>query len=310
MSRFQRATKTAIKLRGAAYGPSGAGKTMSSLRIMRGLVGPTGRIAFIDTESNSSRRYADRFDFDQLNLIDPTVDDYVAAIDEAAAAGYDGLVIDSLSHGWKWLTQEVEQIAKARYRGNTWSAWSEGTPLWDKLTRAILRFNTVGHVLATMQSKTEWVTADSNGRKSPQRVGLSPNAGKGIEYEFDFLLEITPDHLANVVKDRTGRFQDQTLNRPGEDFGRELAAWLATGDPAPEDPADKPAPGPAAADADSVYARAAATIAKAKTVAKLGSIADTLDLRLSEGRLTDAEHADLRQKIDARDAELAAEAAP
>ena len=38
------------------------------------------------------------------------------------------------------------------------------------------------------------------------------------------------------MKDRTGKFQDQTLDKPGEDFGQALAAWLSTG-PAPVRPA-------------------------------------------------------------------------
>lgn len=283
MTRFTRATKDTVNLRGAFFGPAGAGKTLTTLRVMRGLVGPTGRIAVIDTEANSSRRYADRYDFDQLDLTDPTIDDYVQAIDEARAAGYHGLIIDSLSHGWKWLTQEVELIAKAKYRGNTWSAWSEGTPLWESLTRAILRFNQHGHVLATMQSKTEWITADTGGgKKTPQQVGLSPNAGKGIEYEFDFLVQMTADHHANVIKDRTGRFQDRALHKPGEDFGAELAAWLTA----------SPTASPTADD----------TLAKISTAsaAALEKLEGKIHDREAAGSITGADANRLRAAIAAR----------
>lgn len=230
---FKKATKRQAKLRAAVFGPSGAGKTFSSLRIARGLVGDGGRIAFIDTERGSASKYSDRFDFDVQELRDHSVAGYVAAIKEAE--GYDALVIDSLSHGWQSLLEEVEKLAKAKYRGNTWSAWSEGTPLQKKLVNAILDFP--GHVIATIRSKTEWTTVeDGRGKKVPQRVGMAPEQGKGIEFEFDVLLEVSTEHIANVIKDRTGRFQDKLIDKPGEEFGRELAAWLSEGEPAPAGP--------------------------------------------------------------------------
>ncbi len=228
MAGFKKATKAQAKLRAAVFGPSGAGKTFTSLRVATGLAGDGGRIAVIDTERGSASKYADRFAFDVLELEDQSIDGYVAAIREAGAAGYTVLVIDSLSHGWQTLLEEIEKLAKAKYRGNTWSAWSEGTPLQRRLVQAILAYP--GHVLATMRSKTEWTTVDDGrGKKSPQRVGLAPEQGKGVEYEFDLLVEISTEHIANVIKDRTGKFQDKLLDKPGEEFGKQLAAWLAEG---------------------------------------------------------------------------------
>jgi len=110
-----------------------------------------------------------------------------------------------------------------------------------------------GHVIVTMRSKTEWIQeASDNGRSKPVRVGLAPEQGKGIEYEFDILLELTADHLGTVIKDRTGKFQDKTIDKPGEDFGVALREWLAdSAEPAAEKkpepiPAQPAAPAPAA----------------------------------------------------------------
>jgi hypothetical protein len=196
----------------------------------------------MDTERGSASKYADRFEFDVCELTDKTIEGYCKVIREAGQAGYATLVIDSLSHAWQELLEEVDQVAKAKYRGNTWSAWSDGTPKQRRLVDAILGYP--GHVLATMRSKTEWQTGEGkNGKSQPVRVGLAPEQGKGIEYEFDLLVEIGTDHQAMVIKDRTGKFQDKIIDRPGEDFGRELAAWLADGTPAPVVPATpKPAP--------------------------------------------------------------------
>lgn len=239
MAGFKKATKAQAKLRAAVFGPSGGGKTFSCLRIARGLAGD-GTVAVIDTERGSASKYSDRFDFDVLELTDQTVAGYVEAIKQAH--GYDVLVVDSLSHGWQSLLEEVEKLAKAKYRGNTWSAWSEGTPLQRKLVNAILDFP--GHVLATIRCKTEWTTVeDGRGKKVPQRIGMAPEQGKGIEYEFDILLEISTEHIANVIKDRTGKFQDRLIEKPDEEFGRQLALWLADGEPAavpPPPPASAP----------------------------------------------------------------------
>ena len=175
--------------------------------------------------------------FDVLDLEHAGIPSYQGAIEAAAQAGYPVLVIDSLSHGWQELLQEIDRLAAAKYRGNTWSAWSEGTPRQRALVEAILTYP--GHVIATMRSKTEWsIEADGKGRQKPVRVGLAPEQGKGIEYEFDLLLELSPDHIGRVIKDRTGKFQDELLDKPGEDFGQALAAWLCG--PPPGEPVAAP----------------------------------------------------------------------
>lgn len=288
MAGFRKATKAQAKLRAAIFGPSGAGKTFTSLRVATGL---GGRIAVIDTERGSASKYSDRFDFDVLELEDQSIQGYVDAIRLAAESGYAVLVIDSLSHGWQTLLEEVEKLAKAKYRGNTWSAWSEGTPLQRKLVQAILTFP--GHVIATMRSKTEWTTVDNNGKKTPQRVGLAPEQGKGVEYEFDLLVEISTEHIANVIKDRTGKFQDRLIEKPDEKFGRDLAAWLADGVPAP-------ATRPASDKAEEIRGH----IAKATTVDQLGRYGNRIDELLSKDEISTEDWSDLTDRINARHDEI------
>jgi hypothetical protein len=232
---FQKAVKSQSKLRLAIFGPSGSGKTYSSLRIAKGL---GGNIAVIDTERGRASKYADRFDFSVLELPNPDINTYCQAIKAAQDAGFDVLIIDSLTHAWQELKQEVDKIARARYSGNTWAAWSEGNPKQKRFINAFLEFH--GHVIATMRSKTEWVTeTDERGKTSPVRVGLSPEQGKNIEYEFDLLMEMNTDHVGTIIKDITGKFQDDLLEKPGEDFGRALLAWLMEGAPVIEQKASQ-----------------------------------------------------------------------
>lgn len=230
---FERATKAKSKLRAAIFGPSGGGKTYSSLRIAAGM---GGSIAVIDTERGSASKYSDRFKFDVCNLHDRTIAGYLKAMDDAARAGYGVLIVDSLSHAWQELLAEVDKLAATKFRGNTWSAWSEGTPRQRSLIDGLLSFP--GHIIATMRVDTEWTQEQDprTGKSKPVKVGLKPQQGKGIEYEFDMLMELSPEHVGIVSKDRTGKFQDRTFEKPGEEFGQELVAWLNDGAEPPSPP--------------------------------------------------------------------------
>lgn len=222
MSTFRKAEKHQRKLRLAVFGASGSGKTYSALAIAQGF---GGSVALIDTE-NSAELYADRFEFDIANLDKPTIENLLEFI--KSATDYKVLIIDSLSHSWKELLAEVDKIATAKFKGNSWSAWSEGTPKQNKLITAITNFP--GHIIVTMRSRTEWVIQQNDkGKSTPHRVGLAPQQGKDIEYEFDMLLEMNIDHTGMVIKDRTGKYQDKIIEKPGVEFGKELIAWLNSG---------------------------------------------------------------------------------
>lgn len=226
------AARQRVNLRLSIFGPSGAGKTMTALRIATGMthIHP-GKIGLIDSELGSSELYADRWPFDVLHVPDHTTDTYISAIQEFARAGYEYLIIDSFSHPWEWLKTWVDTLAQAKYRGNTWAAWNEGTPKQSALLNAILTYP--GHVIATMRSKTEW-SVDKNNSNKPVRVGLSPQQRPGSEYEWTLLFELSVDHILTCIKDRSGKFQDVMITKPGEDLGAEIATWLQEGaDPLP-----------------------------------------------------------------------------
>lgn len=251
MFKFEKAQKKQVKLRMAIYGPSGSGKTASALRIAHGM---GGKIALLDTEHYSASRYADGvydpngnffpFDFDVVQLDSPQIDMYVQVIQAAEAAGYATLIIDSLSHGWQELLMQIDKLTNTKYKGNSWQAWSEGTPLQKKLVGAITRSKM--HVIATMRAKTEWETTkdERSGKTKPVRIGLAPEQGKGIEYEFDMLMEINDSHMATIIKDRSGKFQGAEILFPDENLGKQIAAWIGEGDTAFEYPEPKAEPEP------------------------------------------------------------------
>ena len=224
MSKFTKATKKQAKLRLALFGVSGSGKTYSALRIAKGL---GGNIAVIDTENHTACKYSDRFDFDVCECEKASINNLMTLLSDASE--YDVLIIDSLTHAWDELLDEVNRIAKTKFGGNSWSAWSEGTPKQRAFIKALLDFK--GHLIVTMRSETTWeVQENDKGKKVPVRIGTAPKQGKSIEYEFDMLINLSQDHTAHVLKDRTGKYQDECLELLDENLGKELGEWLSVGE--------------------------------------------------------------------------------
>ncbi len=157
-----------------------------------------------------------------------TVDKYVEAIKSAEKAGYKVLVVDSMSHAWKRILEEIELLTNTKYKGNSYRAWSEGTPMYEKLVDAMLSFK--GHIIMTSRSKTEYVQEkDQNGRTVINKVGLGVQNRADFEYECTMFLEGTHDHYFTFSKDRTGKYQDQIILKPDEAFAEELVEWLNGG---------------------------------------------------------------------------------
>lgn len=243
---FVKATKTQARLRLALIGPSGSGKTFSALSIASGLA-PGGRIALLDTERASASKYAGEFSFDTAELETFHPAKYVEAIQQAEKAGYEVLIIDSLSHAWMGKDGALEQVDKVAARsrtGNSFGAWREVTPMHHALVDAILRSRC--HVIATMRAKTEWVLeTNDKGKQTPRKVGLAPVQRDGLEYEFDVVGDLDATTLC-ITKTRCRALHQAVLKEPGAPLGEQLRAWLTDGAPAMTPPsvvAPAPAPG-------------------------------------------------------------------
>lgn len=226
---FKKAQRKQAKLRLALCGPSGSGKTYSALLIAQGLA-PAGKIALIDTERGSGELYAHLVDYDVAPLTPPyTPERYIALIREAEQAGYDVLIIDSLSHAWTGAggVLDLHEKAATATKGNSWAAWREVTPLHNALVDALLGADL--HLIATMRTKTAYEVTDSDGKKKPVKVGLAPVQRDGMEYEFTAVLDLTIDaHIATASKDRTSLFDGKHFT-PAPETGETLREWLETG---------------------------------------------------------------------------------
>lgn len=225
---FKKAVKSRARLRLALVGPSGSGKTYSGMAIARGL-NPNGRIAVIDTERGSASKYADLFNFDVLEMAAFSPANYVDAIHAAENAGYDIIIIDSLTHAWSGKGGALEMVDAAVARsksGNSFGAWREVTPAHNAMVEAIV--SSPCHVVATMRSKTEYIVEPDprTGRNVPRKIGMAPIQRDGLEYEFDVVGDIDLEHRLIVTKSRIPLLADSVVTKPNQAFGAIMAAWL------------------------------------------------------------------------------------
>lgn len=225
---IRKAKRSATKLRLLLTGPSGSGKTWGALQIAKGLGGKT---MVIDTEEGSSDLYEHLHDFDVIDLRPPfTPERYIEAITAAEEAGYEVIVVDSVTHCWSGAggcLELLDDVAKAQFRGNTWSAFSVITPRWRAFVDKLLR--SPAHVICSGRSKTETAQVDDHGKKKVAKLGMKLEARDGLEFEFTTVLDLIHDgHYATVSKDRTGLFSGDP--KPiSVDTGKRIAEWLAGG---------------------------------------------------------------------------------
>jgi len=178
---FQKAQRIVKKARIGICGAAGSGKTLSALKIASGI---GQRIALVDTENNSSVLYADRIDFDVLNIEPPfEIDKYIKAIHQAESAGYDVLILDSISHAWAGEGGLLDTQGKLADGGmNSFTAWRKLTPQHNAFIEAMIRSKL--HLIATMRSKMDYVVeTNEKGKSVPKKVGLAPIQREGMDFE-------------------------------------------------------------------------------------------------------------------------------
>ncbi|HDI1576173.1 TPA: AAA family ATPase [Acinetobacter baumannii] len=221
---FTKAERKKAKLKLNLNGASGSGKTYSAL-VLASSLGK--KIAVIDTENESASLYANEFNFDTLPLKPPySPERFAGAIHAAHNMGYEVLIIDSASHEWIGTggCLEINDEAAKRFKGNTWSAWSETTPRHRKFIDAILQ--TGMHIITTTRAKTETVQGEKG---KVIKLGMKAEQREGYEYELTVSLDMLHENkFAIPTKDRTKLF-----NPAGEvitkETGEKLIAWLNDG---------------------------------------------------------------------------------
>ena len=150
---FKKAVRRQAFLRLALMGPAGSGKTYTSLLLAKHLGAK--RIAVVDSERGSAKLYSDLVDFEVCELESFAAEKYIEAIVFAERAGFDCLIIDSLSHAWAGKDGILEYKDKrtdlSKSKDSFGAGGRDATPLHNKLVDTILAFE--GHVIATQRTE-------------------------------------------------------------------------------------------------------------------------------------------------------------
>lgn len=232
MGTFRKASRANAKLRVALLGGHDSGKTLSALRMARGLVGPEASIGIVETEAagdqaTRSEFYADRYDFATSPIAPPfRPETGIQRIEEAGRAGIAALIIDSLSDFWVGVGGLLADAKGSKQRS---FFNGDGKERQTRLMDAIARYP--GHVFATIRLGERYVVEDGErgGAPSSRRVTLSPAQSADFGYWFNAIFEIGEDHRARMVNGKVPIFRIGQAFQIGEEHGQQLAAWLAGG---------------------------------------------------------------------------------
>ena len=244
MGLFRKAERRKAKLKLALAAPAGGGKTHSALLMAAGLVDNPGEhnIALLDTENGSAELEAGKPGVPGFSVVTMPApyspDRYIEVINEAVKAGFEVLILDSISPEWNGNGGILDIVDKKKQSArNQMAAWKDATPMHQRFLDAIIQAPI--HIIATMRSKTAYDISNENGKSKVQKLGVAPTQRDGIEFEFTLVGEINvASHLCDFTKDRTGLFAAQVPEMITVETGERIRNWLEAGSEssAPESP--------------------------------------------------------------------------
>lgn len=226
---FKPAKREGVGLFVGIAGGTGAGKTVSALKIARGIAGPSGRIACVDTEAKRMSHYAGLFQFDVTDMAPPfRPERFAQAAEDAEKAGYAVVVIDSMSHEWvgeggvlEWHDELKGDDEKQNMR-----AWIKPKGAHKAMIGSLLQ-RRIPIVFAFRAE--EKIKVGPGGKPEPQ--GWTPIGDSRFMFELTTMLTLS-NEAPGVVSYRLPRkIQEQHLaffpdgKHVTEEAGAKLAAW-------------------------------------------------------------------------------------
>jgi hypothetical protein len=223
-------------------GPPGGGKTLSALRIAKGIQSVRGGdIVVIDTEGGRSRKYADQIPFHIVELPDGRSDDFIDAIKAQLPSKPAAIVVDSLSDEHEaYLAWHDEMVPKMG--GNDWAAWAKPKAARKVLINGILKIKTP--LIFTFRAREKTKQDVQNGRKVVTNIGWQPVAPIEIVHTLDLTCILPPraDGVPVWKSDKIG--EDFIIKLPrylqpyiqegkplSEEMGAGFATWAKGGKP-------------------------------------------------------------------------------
>lgn len=223
----RKAEKRKLALKILLSGASGSGKTYSALRLATGIINKAGgEIYLINTEGDRGEMYGNKFNYNIIDLPEPrSPENYMEAIQYCVDNGASVIIIDSLSHEWNYLNEQVNNMP-----GNSFNNWGKQKPRHRKLVDFIVE--TKVHLIATGRGKDEYVMENDEKTKKTQikKVGVGVQQEKDTEYEYMVTFNIAQDtNVATAMKDNSGLFTNK-YDVLTEKDGEALYDWANGGE--------------------------------------------------------------------------------
>lgn len=227
---LQKASRKKAKIKMGLQGPSGSGKSYSSLLIAYGLCNDWSKIAVIDSENHSSELYSHLGGYNVLQITPPyTPEKYIEAIQVCEKADMEVIIIDSITHEWEYIIEFHASLG-----GNSFTNWHKIGLRHKVFINAMLKSK--ANIIATTRTKQDYVLNEKNGRMVPEKVGLKSIQRDGLEYEFTLVFDINMKNMATASKDRTNLFFNKPEIQLSVEIGRMIQQWCNEGsDVSPSD---------------------------------------------------------------------------
>lgn len=230
---FQTAVRRNTHLLVALAGASGSGKTFSAMNLASGICGDE-PFAVIDTEAGRALHYADAFNFKHADFGPPfTPERYLEAVKAAESAGFEAIVIDSMSHEFDGEGGIMQMAEASNTKGP--GAWKDPKMRHKKMMNAFLQVR--AHLIFCLRAeeKIDMSRKDEKGRVIVENAGWFPIQEKRFSYEMtaSFTLQPTAPGVVDLTLPHKVQDQHRMSFLPGQhisvDAGAKLAAW-ARGD--------------------------------------------------------------------------------
>lgn len=203
-------------------GPPGGGKTLSSLRLAKGIQSVRGGdIVVIDTEGGRSRKYADLIPFQIVEFQPPCKpEDFLAAIKDQLTRRPACIIVDSLSdeHEGEGGYLEWHDAQVPLMGGNEWAAWSKPKASRKKLISGLLHIKTPLIFTFRAREKTAQNPNPKNRQDKIINIGWQPVAPLEIVHTLD---------LTCILPPRADGVPVWHSDKIGEDFVIKLPNYLA-----------------------------------------------------------------------------------
>jgi hypothetical protein len=222
-------------------GPPGGGKSLSSLRIAKGIQSVRGGdIVLIDTEGGRARKYSDLIPFNIVEMSGATrSDDFLEAIRAQLANNPAAIIVDSMSDEHEsYLEWHDEMVPKMG--NNEWAAWAKPKAARKKLISGILKIKTP--LIFTFRAREKTKQDVVNGKKTVVNIGWQPVAPLEIVHTLDLTCILPPraDGVPVWHSDKIG--EDFIIKLPNY-----LKPYIEEGKPLSEKWAQRSRAGPRAA---------------------------------------------------------------